>query len=86
MQTHNNIMHSYQQDYSSQMQHCLFAYEDLVNVDDNSYIVIIYSEIAFCKNEKSCCQSLKHYHHFFEIDMLVTQACVKLIRKCLTSS
>jgi len=56
------------------------------NVDDNSYIVIIYNEIASCENEKSCCQSLKNHHHFFDIDMLVIQACVKLIKKCLINS
>ena len=50
-----DIMCSRQQDYSSQMQHCFFAHKDLVNVDDNSYVVIIYSEIAFRENEKSCC-------------------------------
>ncbi len=81
-----DIMCSRQQDYSSQIQHCLFAHEDLVNVNDNSYIVIIYNEIAFCKNEKSCYQNLKHCRHFFNIDMLVTQAHVKSIEKCLTSS
>ncbi len=81
-----DIMHSHQQDYSSQIQHYLFAHEDLVNVNDNSYIVIIYSEIAFRENEKSCCQSLKHCRHFFDIDMLVTQAHIKSIRKCLTNS
>ncbi len=81
-----DIMHNHQQDYSLQMQHCFFAHEDFVYVDDNSYVVIIYSEIASCKNEKSCCQSLKHCYHFFDIDILVTQVCIKLIRKCLTSS
>jgi len=81
-----DIMHSRQQNYSSQMQHCFFAHEDFVNVNDNNYIVIIYSEIASRENEKSCCQSLKHCCHFFDIDMLVTQAHVKSIRKCLTSS
>ncbi len=81
-----NIMRSHQQNYSLQIQHCFFTHEDLVNVDDNSYVVIIYSEIASCENEKSCCQSLKHCRHFFDIDMLVTQARVKSIRKCLTNS
>jgi len=81
-----DIVRSRQQDYSSQIQHCFFAHEDLVNVDDNSYVVAIYSEIASRENEKSCCQSLKHCRHFFDIDMLVTQAHVKSIEKCLTSS
>jgi hypothetical protein len=81
-----DTMRSRQQDYSSQMQHCFFMHEDLVYVDNNSYVVVIYSEIASCENEKSCCQSLKHYRHFFDIDMLVTQAHVKSIRKCLTSN
>jgi len=81
-----DIMCSRQQDYSSQMQHCLFAHEDFVYVDDNSYVIIIYSKIASCKNRESCCQSMKNSRHFFDIDMLVTQAHVQLIRKCLTSS
>jgi len=81
-----DIMCSRQQDYSSQMQHCFFAHEDFVYIDDNSYIVIIYSKIAFRKNEESCCQSMKNSRHFFDIDMLVTQARIKSIRKCLTSS
>jgi len=81
-----DIMCSRQQDYLLQIQHYLFAYEDLVNVNDNSYVVIIYNEIAFRENEKSCCQSLKHCCHFFDINMLITQVHVKSIRKCLTSS
>ncbi len=81
-----DIVRSRQQDYSSQIQHCLFAHEDFINVDDNSYVVIIYSKVASRENEKSCCQSLKNRRHFFDIDMLVTQAHVKSIRKCLTSS
>ena len=37
-----DIMRSRQQDYSSQMQHCFFMHEDLVYVDNNSYVVVIY--------------------------------------------
>jgi len=81
-----DIMHSHKQNYSSQMQHCLFVHEDLIYVDDNSYIVIIYNEIASCKNEKSYCQSMKNHRYFFDIDMLATQAHVKSIKKCLISS
>jgi len=81
-----DILRNHQQDYSSQMQHCFFAHEDFVYVNDNNYIVIIYNEIAFCKNRESCCQSMKNSHHFFDIDMLVIQAHVKLIRKCLINS
>ncbi len=81
-----DIMHSHQQKYSSQMQHCFFAHEDFVYVNDNSYIVVIYSEIASCKNEKSCCQSMKNCHYFFDINMLATQTSVKSIRKCLIDS
>jgi len=81
-----DIVCSRQQNYSSQMQHCFFAHEDLVYVDDNSYVVIIYSEIASRKIEKSCCQSMKNCRHFFDIDMLATQMSVKSIRKCLTDS
>jgi len=81
-----DIVRSRQQDYLSQMQHCFFAHEDFVYVNDNSYVVVIYSEIASRKNGKSCCQSMKNSRYFFDIDMLVTQARVKSIRKCLTSS
>ena len=80
-----DIVRNHQQDYSSQMQHCLFAHEDLVYVDDNSYVVVIYSEIALRKIEKSCCQSMKNCRHFFDIDMLATQSCVKPSRKFLAS-
>jgi len=81
-----DIMCNHQQDYSLQMQHCFFVHEDFVYVNDNSYVIIIYSEIASCKNRESCCQSMKNSHHFFDIDMLVTQAHVKSTKKCLTSS
>jgi len=61
-------------------------HEDFVYVDNNSYVVIIYSEIALRKNEESCCQSMKNCYYFFDIDMLATQTSVKLIRKCLIDS
>jgi len=50
-----DIMCDRQQDYSSQKQHCLFAHEDLVYVDDNDSVVVIYNEIALRKKRKSCC-------------------------------
>ena len=81
-----DIVCSRQQGYSSQMQHCPFAHEDLVYAGDNSYVVAIYSEVAPRKIEKSCCQSMKNCRHFFDIDMLATQTSVKSIRKCLTDS
>ncbi len=81
-----DIVRDHQQDYSLQRQHCLFAHEDLVYVDDNDCVVIIYNEIALCKKRKSCCQSMKNCSHFLDIDMLATQTHVKSFEKCLTSS
>jgi len=81
-----DIVRDHQQNYSLQRQHCLFAHEDLVYVDDNDHVIIVYSEIALRKKRKSCCQSMKIFSHFLDIDMLATQTYVKSFEKCLTSS